>query len=44
MTITAASEVAQDSECNVLVGVVLDVGPLGADMHAVVELGSKTRR
>lgn len=39
----AASEVAQDAECNVLVGVVLDVAPLGADMHVVVELPGRGR-
>ncbi|TIU94717.1 MAG: TOBE domain-containing protein [Mesorhizobium sp.] len=39
----AANEVAQDAECTVLVGVVLDVAPLGADMHVVVELPGKGR-
>ncbi|PTE06335.1 ABC transporter ATP-binding protein [Mesorhizobium helmanticense] len=39
----AVGEVAQDSECNVVVGVVLDVAPLGADMHVVVELPRKGR-
>ncbi|TIW70641.1 MAG: TOBE domain-containing protein, partial [Mesorhizobium sp.] len=29
--------------CNVLVGVVLDVAPLGADMHVVVELPGRGR-
>ncbi|RWL02394.1 ABC transporter ATP-binding protein [Mesorhizobium sp.] len=37
------SEVTQNSERNVLVGVVLDVAPLGADMHVVVELPGKGR-
>ncbi|MER8594294.1 ABC transporter ATP-binding protein [Mesorhizobium sp. M1182] len=39
----AASKVAQDAQGNVLAGVVLDVAPLGADMHVVVELPGKSR-
>ncbi|MFD2052072.1 ABC transporter ATP-binding protein [Mesorhizobium calcicola] len=39
----ATSDVAQDVKSNVLAGVVLDVAPLGADMHVVVELPGKGR-
>lgn len=38
-----AREAAEDPEHNVLAGVVLDVAPIGADVHVVVELPGKTR-
>ncbi|MFB9984527.1 ABC transporter ATP-binding protein [Mesorhizobium kowhaii] len=39
----AAGEVPGNRELNVLTGVVLDVAPLGADVHVVVELPGKSR-
>ncbi|MFB6421592.1 ABC transporter ATP-binding protein [Bradyrhizobium tunisiense] len=39
----AAPEPAPNSKHNVLTGVVLDVVPLGADVHVVVELRGKSR-
>ncbi|MCK1526192.1 ABC transporter ATP-binding protein [Bradyrhizobium sp. 182] len=36
-------ELCQETENNVLQGVVLDVAPLGADVHVVVELQGKSR-
>lgn len=40
---SAARELVEGSEYNVLPGIVLDVAPLGADVHVVVELSGKTR-
>ncbi|MCK1331416.1 ABC transporter ATP-binding protein [Bradyrhizobium sp. CW9] len=39
----AAPETPQDPEHNILAGIVLDVAPLGADVHVVVELPGKGR-
>ncbi|MCK1293191.1 ABC transporter ATP-binding protein [Bradyrhizobium sp. 30] len=39
----SARALGEDAESNVLGGVVLDVAPLGADVHVVVELPSKGR-
>lgn len=43
LLVGAAPEPPQDSEQNVLEGVVLDVAPLGADVHVVVELPENGR-
>lgn len=39
----AERELAEDPEHNVLQGIVIDVAPLGADVHVVVELPGKSR-
>jgi putative spermidine/putrescine transport system ATP-binding protein/putrescine transport system ATP-binding protein len=39
----ASGKAVEDSEHNVLAGIVLDVAPLGADVHVVVELPGKSR-
>jgi putative spermidine/putrescine transport system ATP-binding protein/putrescine transport system ATP-binding protein len=40
---SAAEKVADDRQRNALRGVVLDVAPLGADVHVVVQLAGRTR-
>ncbi|OBP75097.1 hypothetical protein BAE42_30725 [Mesorhizobium loti] len=39
----AAAKVAEGADSNVLAGVVIDVAPLGADVHVVIELQGKVR-